>query len=128
MEPKHSPAVPVNRTRTAEDTPPGGGTAAVAGTAEEGRRGEAGPEEAEGGAMSDNENHTREKVAARAQQLRRVMRDRVTPAVLAKVAAGLEAMARAGSRSAAKMLDRYRRAGLLPDPPAADPAGESPAG
>jgi hypothetical protein len=28
MESKHSPVVPVNRTRTAEDTPPGGGTAA----------------------------------------------------------------------------------------------------
>jgi hypothetical protein len=30
MDSKHSPAVPVNRTRTAEDTPPGGGTAAAA--------------------------------------------------------------------------------------------------
>jgi hypothetical protein len=78
--------------------------------------------------MSDNENHTREEVAARAQPLRRVMRDRVTPGVLAKVAAGLEAMARAGNKSAAKMLDHYRRAGLFSDPSAADPAGESPAG
>jgi hypothetical protein len=77
--------------------------------------------------MSNDENHTREEFAARAQQPRRVMRGCVTPEVLAKVAAGLEAMATAGNKSAATMLDKYRRAGLLPDPAAVDPAGGSPA-
>jgi hypothetical protein len=125
MEPKHHPAVPVNQTGTAEDTPPGGGTAAVAGPAEEGRHGEAGAEEAEGGVTSNNGNPTRDEIAARAQPLRRVMRDRVTPTVLAKVAAGLEAMARAGNKSAATLLDQYRRAGLLHDPGAAYPDGGS---
>jgi hypothetical protein len=72
--------------------------------------------------MSNNENHPREEIAARAQQLRQVMRGRVTPGVLAKVAAGLEAMARAGNKSAAKLLDEYRRAGLLANPAAAYPA------